>query len=108
MFVRCLDHFVVPHGAAGLDNGGDTSLSCGINAVAKGEESVRCHDRALDIKPFVSRLDSRDFRAVHAAHLARTNSDGHIIFAENDGIRLNVLHDGPGEEHVLNLFSRRG
>src|SRR5690606_14336065 len=41
------DHFVVTHGTARLDHGGDAGLGRVVDAVTEGEEGVGSHDRAL-------------------------------------------------------------
>jgi len=47
-----LDHFVVAHGAAGLDHRGRARLDRGQKAVGEGEERVRRHHRAFGQRRF--------------------------------------------------------
>ena len=106
VFVGGLDDFVVAHRATWLNDGCDTGLCRCVNAVAEGEKCVGCHHRALDHQTFICRFERRYFCAVHATHLARTDSDRCLVFAENDRVRLDVLDDGPGKQHVFELFRR--
>ena len=62
-----VDHFLIAHGAAGLDHGVRPRLGRFDEAVREGEEGIGCHDRALDLEPCVLGLDGCDAGRIHAA-----------------------------------------
>ena len=83
--------------SARLDHGDDAVLGGGVEAVAEREERVRRHHRARGSRPS-SRAFMRAMRARHdAAHLAGADADRHAVLREDDGVRLHVLADLPGE-----------
>ena len=108
------DHLVVADRAAGLDDRGRAGLGGGEQAVGEGEEGVR-GDRRSDrarLGPAVgfgrfARLDRGDPGAVAAVHLARADAGGDAIPGIDDGVRLDVLGDGPGEQAVVELLLGR-
>ena len=104
VLIGSLYDFVVAHRTAGLDDRSDAGFCGSVDAVAEWEEGVGRHDRALDLKFLVRSLDCGDFGAVHTAHLARANTDRHIVLAEDNCIGLHVLDHGPGKQHVFDLF----
>lgn len=103
MFVGGLDGFLVPDGAAGLDDGGDAGSGRGVNRVPEGEESVRGHDAALDGLPG---LHDAYLGGVHAAHLSGADADEFGTLGIDDGVRLDVLAALPGEEEGFDFFFR--
>ena len=96
MVIRGLDDLLVTHRADGLDDGRNACLGGGVNAVAEREERVRCHDGTAYLETLVSGLDRGDLRRIDATHLAGPDTDRHVVLAEDNGIRLDVLDDGPG------------
>ena len=52
------------------------------------------------------RLSRGDPRAVAAVHLARADAGGDAVLGIDDGVRLDVLGDGPGEQAVGELLRR--
>ena len=58
MFIGSLNNFIIAHGATGLNDRRDAGLCRRIDAVAKREERVGCHYRAVYIQSFVGRLDA--------------------------------------------------
>ena len=103
VLVRRLDYLVIAHRAARLDDGRDAGFGRRVDAVAEREECVRRHDGTGYVEALVSGLDRRDPGAVDAAHLAGADADRHVVPAEDDGVRLHVLDDLPGEQHVVHL-----
>src|SRR3954468_3995000 len=107
--VRGRDHFGVAHAAAGLDYGGGARFGQGIEPVAKREECVRRHHRALEREAGGRGFHGGDAPAVDAAHLSRAHAERHAVAAEYDRVRLHVLGDAPGEHQVGALgLGRRG
>ena len=76
-------------------------------AVGEREEGVR-GDRRADrarLGPAVglgrlARLDGGDRALIAAVHLARADAGGDAVLGIDDGVRLDVLGDGPGEQAV--------
>src|SRR5690606_38795802 len=69
-FVRCGDHLIITHRAAGLD---DRSYPCGgglLHAVAEGEEGVGAEGGAGGVVAHAAGLVDREEGRVHAGHLA--------------------------------------
>ena len=86
MFIGRGDHFRVAHGTAGLDHGPDPGLRRHVQAVPKGKERIRGHDRARQRQFFVRGLLRGDARAVDAAHLARADAERHAVFGIDDRV----------------------
>src|SRR5690554_5151406 len=103
MLVSCVDHFLVSHGTAGLDNGRDTRCGSRINTIPEWEEGVRGHDRARDFQVFIRRLDAGNFRAVHPAHLTGTDADGATRAGVHNGVGFDIFGHFTGEQHVIEL-----
>src|SRR5690554_31536 len=104
VLVSGVDHFLVAHGAARLDHGGDAGRCRSIDVVLEREEGVRGHDRTLHFQAFVGGLDASDFGAVNAAHLACAHADGAAGFGVHDGIGFHVLGHFPGEQQVVQFL----
>ena len=51
--------------------------------------------------------DRGDAGAVAAVHLARADAGGDAVLGIDDGVRFDVLGDGPGEQAVGQLLLRR-
>ena len=81
----------IAHRAARLDDRGDAVGGGDVDAVAKREERVGRHDRAAHLELFVGRLERRDARGIHAAHLAGADADGGAVAREHDGVGLHEL-----------------
>jgi hypothetical protein len=101
------DHFRIAHRAAGLDHRRGAGLGQHVEAVAEGEEGVRCRHRADHGEAVVLGLDRGDARRIDAAHLAGADADGHAVLAIDDGVRLDVLGDAPGEQQVGHFLRGR-
>src|SRR5690554_4103376 len=104
MLVGGVDHFLVAHGTARLDHCGDTGSGGGIDAVAEREESIGGHHRTLHFQIFIGGFDTGNLRAVNAAHLAGTDTDGAARPGVDDGVGFHVLGHFPGEQQVVQLF----
>jgi hypothetical protein len=98
--------FVVALRATGLDDGCDTDLRGGVDAVAEGEKRIGSEHRARDLEALIGRLDSGDLRRVDATHLSRADTDGHAVPAIDDGIGLDELGHLPGELQIRELLRR--
>src|SRR5690554_1487355 len=107
VFVGGIDDFLVAHGAAGLDNGGNAGFSRSVDTVPEREECVRSHDRAFHFQAFISGLDTGNPGAVHTAHLAGPNPDGAAGSGVHDGIGFDVLGHLPGKQQVAQFVFRR-
>ena len=96
-----INHLLIAHGAAGLDDAARTGVDHHIEAVAKRKEGVAGHRCALQAELGVAGLDAGDARRIQAAHLACAHAQGHAVFAKNDGVRFHELGDFPGEHQVV-------
>ena len=57
--------------------------------------------------PASSRLPGGDARGIDAAHLAGADADRGAVLGIDDGVRLDVLGDGEGEQQVVDLALAR-
>src|SRR5690554_63121 len=104
VFVGSVNHFLVAHGAARLDDSGNARRRSGVDAVPEREESIRCHDRPLHFQAFVGGLDASNLGAVNAAHLTCAHADGAAGLGVHDGIGFHVLGHFPGEQQVVQFL----
>src|SRR5690554_5057787 len=104
VLVGGVDDFLVTHGTAGLNHGGNTGFGGGINTIAEREERIRGHHRTLHFQVFVGGLDAGDLGAVNTAHLARANADGAAGFGIDDSVGFDVLGHFPGEQQVVEFL----
>ena len=95
-----LDHLVVAHRAAGLDDGGGAGLGGGEETVGKREESVGRDHRILGERRRQTgglggfcRLPGGDARGIDAAHLAGADADRRSVLGIDDRIRFDVFCD---------------
>ena len=51
----------------------------------------------------LARLDRGDPRRIAAVHLSRADPHGGAVLGIDDGVRLDVLGDGPGEQAIVEL-----
>ena len=66
---------------------------------ATAEPTVRGSGQPL-VSAASTRLGRGDARAVAAVHLAGADAGGDAVLGVDDGVRLDVLGDGPGEQAV--------
>jgi hypothetical protein len=71
MFIASSDHFVVPLGTAGLNDGRNAGLRRAFNRIWKGEERIRGKDGASRT---AGGLLQRNLNRIDAAHLARSGT----------------------------------
>src|SRR5215217_6461624 len=71
-----LHYFLVPHRAAGLDDGPHAGLRRLVHAVAEGEERARAEDGAGRLVAGGARLVHGEEGGVHPGHLPGTYADG--------------------------------
>ena len=95
--------FGVAHRAARLDDRGDPGRGRLLDAVGEGEEPVRGEHAAGRVVALLPRLVDREEGAVHPAHLAGADADRRLVPREQDGVRLDRRHRGPGEAEVVPL-----
>ncbi|STM03809.1 Uncharacterised protein [Escherichia coli] len=101
------NHFVITDRTARLDYAGHARSGGGINTVAEREERVRSHRGTFHFQAFIGRFNTGDFCGVHAAHLARANTDGHIVFGIDNGVGFHELRHFPAEQRITQfLFGR--
>ncbi|CSF45773.1 Uncharacterised protein [Shigella sonnei] len=107
MLVGGGNHFVITDRTARLDYAGHACSGGGINTVAEREERVRSHRGTFHFQAFIGSFNTGDFRGVHAAHLARANPDGHIVFGIDDSVGFHELRHFPAEQRITQfLFGR--
>src|ERR1700684_3857154 len=88
------NHFGIALRPPGLNDGGRASLGDLLDAIGKREKSVGRGDCSLQRQ---LSLHGADFGRVHAAHLSGAHANGLSGARVDDGVRLNVLADLPGE-----------
>ena len=98
VLVAGIDGLLIPHRAAGLDDGTNPELLRLVHAVAEGKESIGSQHGAL--AP-LARLFPGDTRGVDAAHLAGAHANDPHLFCQHDGVGLDVLHHFPGKEQLI-------
>src|SRR5947209_194786 len=94
MFVASRDRFLIAYGTARLGDGLDSDRCGQVDIVAKWEERVGGHDRALAAR---AGLACRHVYRIDAAHLTGADAYHHLILGKHDGIAFHVLAYGPGE-----------
>src|SRR5919201_2626577 len=97
------DHVVVPDGAAGLDHRRGAGLGHDVEAVAEREEGVGGAHAALGGEPDLARAHDREPGGVHAVHLPGADADDLIARYKDDGVRLGLPTDAPGEAQRAEL-----
>ena len=90
-----------------MDHAGRARIDDDVEAVAEREEGVRRHHGTGQRQARVLRLDGSDAGRVDTAHLASAHAQGHVIAAEDDGVRLDEFRHFPGEHQVGQLLRRR-
>src|ERR1044071_2413206 len=80
------DDLVVADAAPGLDNGRRAGVGDDVGAVAERKEGVGGDRRAAQREAGALRLDGRDARAVHPAHLPRADAERASRAREDDGV----------------------
>src|ERR1700693_2950867 len=103
VFVGGCDHLLVAHRAARMNHRGDAEGGGDVDAVAKRKEGIGCHDCPAHFELLVRGLERGEARRVDATHLPGTDADRSAAAREHDGVRLDELHHGPGEQQVLEL-----
>ena len=99
------DHVVVAHRPAGLNDSGGSGLGDGFEPIGKGKESVGGRDASLERQ---HSFHGAEARRIDAAHLACAHTDGLPVTSIDDGIRLDVFRDRPGEEQGVELLLQGG
>jgi len=106
-FISGLDHFIITHRAARLNDGCRTRFGGGEQTIREGEESVRGNHRAFGER-FRQTCSLRRFRCfprgnargIDAAHLPCAHTHRRAILGIDNRIRLHVFGDTEGEAHV--------
>ena len=107
MLVSGGDHLVITHGTAWLDNRDNARLRRLVDAVTEREEGVRRHHGTGYLQAFIGGLEGGNPGTVDATHLAGAHTDGHVVLAINNRVRLDELCDPPGKQQVTDLGFRR-
>src|SRR6478672_1733146 len=74
-----LNDLRIPHRAAGLNDGGHSSGGRLLHPIGKGKEGVRREHAACRVVSLLLGLVHGQKAAVHPAHLAGSDSDGHLV-----------------------------
>lgn len=101
VFVGCRDDFLIAHGAAGLDYGGDAVSRGFVNAIAEGEEGVGSKYRTFERQ---LRAHRAKLYGINSGHLSCADSYGLPLARVNDCVRFGVLANGPREQKRTYLF----
>ncbi len=93
MLIGCGNDFFVTHRATRLDHGSCTGLDRRQKAIGKREERIRRNHRAHGAQCGFTRIFTgffgfpcRNARAVNAAHLPGTNTNGLAVFDIDNGV----------------------
>jgi hypothetical protein len=95
-----VDDLLVADAAARLHEGGDAVAQGLFDAVGEGEERVGGERGALRA---LARLGAGDAHALDARHLPGADAEGGAGAGEDDGVRLDVFADAPGEVEIVQL-----
>ncbi len=95
------DDVFILYGPAGLNHGSCARGRHGFKAVGEGKESIGGGDGALERQHSLLRAEAR---GIDAAHLTGAHSHGLAIACIDDGVRLDVLADTPGEDQAAQFF----
>ncbi len=98
------NNFIIANGTARLDHTGDAHCRRSINAIAEREEGVGSHGGTLHLQSFVSGFDAGNFGRVNAAHLARANTDRHVVACIHNGVGFNEFRHFPAEQRVTQFL----
>jgi len=99
-----LDGHLVPHAAAGLDDGRDPGLGRQLDAVREREVGIGGHDAE---RGSLAGLAQCHFHADHPRRLAGTHPDHDLVLGQHDRVGLHVADRAPGEEEVDELLQGR-
>ena len=99
-----VDHHLIAHRPARLDDGGHAGPGRDLDAVREREVRIRRHDREPRV---LAGLAHGDLHRDHARQLSRSDADAHEILREHDPVRSDVPHAAPGEDEVGELLERR-
>src|ERR1700722_5932983 len=103
--IGCLNDLGVANRAPGLNDRRGAGRGYGFQAISEWEEGVRGRDRAGEGE---NGLQGAETRGVDAAHLPGADADGLAVAVGeagvDDGVRLDVLADRPGEEESAHLL----
>jgi len=94
VFIGRLDGFLVPDGTTGLDHSRYAGGRRRVDDVAEWEKGIGGKDGAFRREVG---LHQGYLQRIDATHLAGTHADELVLGGDHDGIRLDVLHDTPGE-----------
>src|SRR5581483_2126243 len=97
------DDFLVADGASGLNDGGGAGFGDLFDAVGEWEEGVGSSDRAFERQHGLLRADAA---GIDAGHLSGADADGLAVAGVENGVRLHMFADLPGEEEGALLFRR--
>ena len=108
------DDFIIADRPARLDHGGRPGFGGGQQPVSEGEEGIGGHRaaRSAGRRPAIkfrrlARLDRGDPARIAAVHLPGADPGGDAVLGIDDGVRLDVLGDRPGEQAIFQLLLAR-
>ena len=78
-----------------------------IRPSAKGKKASEAQAEPVQVETEVGGAHGGDAGGILAVHLSRADAEGLTARGEDDGVRLDVLGDGEGEQHVRDLRLRR-
>jgi hypothetical protein len=92
-----IDGILILERAAGMDDGGDAGVKEQLRSVGEREKSVAGGDGAGHA---ISGFFDCDPSGAGTIHLSGAGTKQHSIFANDDGVALDVFADEPGELQV--------
>ena len=105
-----INHHLVIHRPAGLNDAACTSFCSSQQPVREGEEGFGGDSTVLRARDIPASGYAGFFGLVRSheggfnpACLARADSSGHTILREDDGVGFDMLGDGHGKQHVADF-----
>ena len=76
---------------------------CNLHAVGKWEESVGCHNSAIEVEVEAMSFLNSLLESIYARSLSDTACAKLLVLCKDNGIALAVLHNLIGKEEVVDL-----
>src|SRR6516225_517310 len=107
VLVGCGDHFGIALAATRMDDGADAKVRGNIQIIAKGQECIGRHYRALERNVLIARLHGGETCGIDAAHLSGAHANCRTSAREYDRVRFDEAAHAPREAQVGELSGRR-
>ena len=102
-FVCSGDHFRVFYRTTRLNRRRRTRFRSGDQSVREREERVTAHHAAVQRELRLTRFPDCDATGIHATHLSCAHTESAVVGAVKNGVRFEMLHHAPAEQHRFQL-----